>query len=328
MKRSSLIFLLTVLYSVSGGAFCLWSGGLWVASRPTSARANEVLGASTSSDSTSLLPYPVVKSDSKKPLINARQYVLYDTTSGKILVDKDAEKRVPIASTTKLMTSLIVVKMGGLDSLATVSQTAGTVTGSLMGVKPGQQFVVKDLLYGMLLVSGNDAAHTLAETYGRRLLNDPNATAEASTARFVQEMNDEASHLGMTDTHYNSPDGLDDTGYSSALDLAKLTSVDNQQEVIHEITTTATIDVHTADGKTTFSLRNSDHLLTDSNYPGLYSGKTGSTPAAGHCLVVSATQNNETLVAVILSTYLETITASADEAGKLLNWGFANTTLQ
>lgn len=324
MKRRSILILLLAVYVAGGAAFGAWASRLWLSSNSVKA-AGEVLGASTSSDlSDNLLSYPTLQDGAKRAAINARQYVLYHVESGKVLVNQEGDKQVPIASTTKLMTSHLVAKLGDLDAIVTVSKTAASTEGSIMGLLSGEQISVHNLLYGLMLVSGNDAAHALAEHYGRKLLGNPNATEAEATERFVQEMNTEAAALSLTNTTYKDPAGLNDEGHSTAVDLAKLTSVVNQQDVLHEITTTPTTTVTSVNGGIKHDLRNSNHLVADGSYQGIVSGKTGFTPAAGHCLVTSARQGNNTLVVVILSTYVETKTASATEAKKLLEWGFAN----
>ena len=128
----------------------------------------------------------------------------------------------------------------------------------------------------------------------------------------------------MQYTHYKDPAGLDDTGHSSALDLAKLMSTLTNDQKIQEVGTTAQTTVTDVQGKIKHELRNSNRLVADYLYDGAEAGKTGFTPAAGHCLVGTAKRNGTTLIAVILSTYSEDKAASAEENRKLLDWGFTN----
>lgn len=316
--RSSVVLLtLTVLLA---GA---WLGFSWLSSQPAAVAA--VLGASTEAQPTAqatLLPYPVKKTGSS-PFINSREYVLYNPDSGKVLEASTNLDPVPIASTTKLMTSYLTSKLGNPDDIVTISQQGASQVGSLMNIYQGEKITVHNLLYGTLLVSGNDGAFSLGEYLGGKLLNNPNASTEQKISRFVDEMNATAKSIGMTATHYKDPAGLNDEGHSNAVDLAKLDSLVIQQPLLRQIIGTAQITVTDVTGRDRFDLINSDRLTTD-GYDGNIGGKTGNTPAAGHCLVTSATRNGITLTAVILSTYSESTEASATEARKLLDYGFAN----
>jgi D-alanyl-D-alanine carboxypeptidase len=194
-----------------------------------------------------------------------------------------------------------------------------------MGALAGQRFTVEHLLYASMLVSGNDAAQALAEYGGGLLLKDTDASVEAKTARFVEEMNATARRLGLKDTQYKDPVGLDDLGRSTALDLAKLAGSLNQDPILSRMIGTATITVTDQSGRAGFDLKNSNRLIAEYDYPGSLGGKTGFTPDAGHCLISSAKRDGHTLTAVILKTSDEKNEASAVEARKLLDLGFSLT---
>lgn len=343
MKRRTLLASLAILYVGGFAAYGYWAGSLWIATQPGEARAaedskGEVLGASTVSAGEQLLlaaptlgpatptpiPYPVLLPEAKKQVVNARRYILYHAETGKILDGKDAEIVVPVASTTKLMTSYIIDDIGKPDDVVTTSAEAAAKIGSRMGLRAGEQITTEALLYGLMLNSGNDAANALAEHYGRQLLQNPEATHVEAVARFVEEMNTYARKLNLTATSYKDPAGLSDEGMSSALDIAKLSVAVNQREILRKITTTAQITVTGVLARDRHDLRNSNRLVADYFYDGVVSGKTGYTEGAGHCLVSSATRNGTTLVAVALSTYQESKEASAIEVRKLLDWGFAS----
>ena len=198
MKRRNLLGLLVVLTLVTASGFSLWSIQAFAASR-TVVGTNQVLGAEHQIGD-ALLPYPIISAS--QPVINARSYALYNIESGKILVSHNGDQQVPIASTTKLMTAHLVMKYGTLTDVATASQYAIEQGGSVMGLLKNEKMTVHELLYGLLLPSGNDAAHTLAEYVGRKLLKNDQATAEDATSRFVAEMNSEASRLNLLHTHY------------------------------------------------------------------------------------------------------------------------------
>jgi D-alanyl-D-alanine carboxypeptidase (penicillin-binding protein 5/6) len=149
---------------------------------------------------------------SKPPKIEARSWALTDAGTGEVLTSHAGARRLPIASTTKLMTAWVAMHELPLDRIVRAQPYHPEYGESLMGLRAGQRISVRDLLYGLILRSGNDAAHTLA------------VAAAGSQARFVRQMNRRAAALGLTDTHYANPVGLDQRGnHSSALDLATLT---------------------------------------------------------------------------------------------------------
>lgn len=148
----------------------------------------------------------------KGPQIAARSWALIDARSGDLLVSHAARRHLPIASTTKLMTAYVALHELPLDRVVRAAPYEAEYGESLLGLRPGQRISVRDLLYGLILRSGNDAAYDLA------------LAAAGSEQRFVAEMNRYAAALGLTDTHYANPIGLDQRGnYSSAADLATLT---------------------------------------------------------------------------------------------------------
>ena len=326
---------LSILLIVASSYVAIWTIQGYVASRPLS--ASGVKGASTDAsilaeakteNATTVKQYP----DPLPQLTNAiaaKQFALYNVESGKLVAQSASLAPVPIASTTKLM-NIHVVRLyaTNLDDVVTVSPDAASITGSLMGVTAGEKFTVRDLMYGMMLVSGNDAGHALAEYVGGKLLNDPNASSDAKVARFVQEMNSEAAHFDMTSTHYMDPVGLNDDGLSNALDEAKIASVDLKDSVIQPIMNTGDITVTDSLGRA-FPLHNSDRLVEDAPYQGMIGGKTGFTDGAGHCLVTAARRvvngTPETFIAVILNTNAYDTEASAIEARRLLDYGFSLT---
>ncbi|HXS46652.1 MAG TPA: serine hydrolase, partial [Solirubrobacterales bacterium] len=145
------------------------------------------------------------------PLLEARAWVLIDARSGDVLVSHAASRHFPIASTTKLMTAYVALRKLSLGEIVRAAPYSPIYGESLLELRPGQRVSVRDLLYGLILRSGNDAAYDLA------------LAVSGSEARFVREMNLYAAALGLTNTHYANPIGLDQDGnYSSALDLTAL----------------------------------------------------------------------------------------------------------
>ena len=326
MNRPTLLVLIGVLTLSAALVTSGWVSMLFVGSR--SVQAQGVLGASTDGTvATAPLPYPVRTGSDRDPLIQAHHYALYNPQSGKLLLSSDAETPAPIASTTKLMTTFIVAEHGNLSDVLTISKEAASQPGSIMGLKSGERITVENVLLGTLMVSGNDGAMALAEYVGGILLGDPTAPRETRVTRLIEEMNRTATNLGMSQTHYLDPAGLNDDGHSSALDLAKLAHYALEHPTIKSIIGTAVTTVYSEGGGTRHDLRNSNRLVADYNYQGIIGGKTGFTPAAGHCLITAAERNGIKLIAVVLNTYQYTNEASAVEARKLLDWGFANWSL-
>lgn len=199
--------------------------------------------------------------------------VVMDADSGRILYGKNEDERKLIASTTKIMTSLIILENANVKTNLTVGEEVLKVNGSMIYSKPGEQYTIEDLLYGLMLRSGNDAAMTLAyNVFGYN--------------RFIQEMNTKAIELGMTNTTYENPHGLNDNSenYSSAKDLSILMRYAIQNDKFIEITRTNKYK----------NWYNKNELLN--NYKYLISGKTGYTKKSGQVYVSAASKNNKTLV--------------------------------
>lgn len=211
--------------------------------------------------------------------VSAAAAVLMDADSGRLLYDKNGEKRMLIASTTKLMTALVALEQGGLQQEITV--TGGHMAeGSSMYLRPGEKLTLEMLLYGLLLSSGNDAALAVTECMG-------------GTVPFVARMNEKAAELGMENTHFANPNGLDDEAhYSTAEDMAKLAAAAMDDPVLRRVASTKTARIG---GRT---LTNHNKLL--SRVEGCVGLKTGYTRAAGRTLVSCAERDGVRLVAVTL----------------------------
>ena len=211
--------------------------------------------------------------------VSAAAAVLMDADSGRLLYEKNGEKRMLIASTTKLMTALVALEQGGLQQEITV--TGGHMAeGSSMYLRPGEKLTLETLLYGLLLCSGNDAALAVTECMG-------------GVAPFVARMNEKAAELGMENTHFANPNGLDDEEhYSTAEDMAKLAVAAMDDPVLRRVASTRTARIG---GRT---LTNHNKLL--SRVEGCVGLKTGYTRAAGRTLVSCAERDGVRLVAVTL----------------------------
>lgn len=240
------------------------------------------------------------------PEVGAGSAVLVDLDSGQVLFELDRHERRPIASLTKIMTALLVVERAGLMDVVTVSEGAasGQVSGiSGLGLEPGERIRVNELLYALLLQSANDAALALAEH------------VSGSVDAFVDAMNARAEQLGMTRTMFASPNGLDDTGYSSAGDLVRLTRAALRSRGFASVVATRFHTVESLDAEPRI-VQNRNVLLW--LYPGAIGVKTGFTSPAGFCVVAGAQRGDERLLAVVLGEPGEPFS----DAASLLNYGF------
>jgi len=230
----------------------------------------------------------------------ASSVILVHADTGQVMYSKNADCQMLIASTTKIMTALVVLGACSPDEQVKILPEYTCVEGSSMYIKAGESYSVRDLLYGMLLVSGNDAATALAFHCG------------GSIAGFAEMMNAKAREMGLTNSSFKNPHGLDADGhYSSAEDLAAITSEAMKNELFAKIVSTKTYTV----GEATYM--NHNKLLW--NYEGCLGIKTGYTVAAGRSLVSCAEREGLRLVCVTLSD-----PDDWNDHMKLYDWAFAN----
>jgi serine-type D-Ala-D-Ala carboxypeptidase (penicillin-binding protein 5/6) len=259
------------------------------------------------------LPEPSVvfaKRPDQPPKVYAKSYIVIDSATKYPLAAKQADTSVPIASTTKIMTAVVSLETLPLDKVVTVSSKAATIEGSDMHLLTGEKMTVKNLLYGLMLNSGNDAARALSEANG-------------TTDDFVAKMNATAQKIGLRNTHYADPAGLDDQSKSSARDLALLMDYALTNQTFRAIVHTDKHTIWSADNKYIHELNNSNRLIHADEplyLPATIGGKTGFTYEAGHCLVAAAEVEGKRYVAAVLFTNEDTKDASAREARKLLAW--------
>ena len=241
------------------------------------------------------------------PAVHAKAAILVDMNTGRVLYSHNANARRRMASTTKIMTALLALDTLPLDRVVTVSSRAAEVGAWSLGLKPGDRLTVKQLLHAALVYSANDAAFALAEA------------SSGSMEAFVRKMNREASKLGLSNTHYVNPDGLDAPGqFSSARDLAILARHAMKNGEFRRIVATVTYGITLPGHSQSFVFRNINKLLgTVSGVTGI---KTGSTNQAGVCLVASGTENGKSVISVVLGEANVTQTWSDSKA--LLTYGF------
>ena len=227
--------------------------------------------------------------DNAVPSVSAQSYVLYCADNGKIICSKDENKQMKPASTTKLMTSLIALEEAASGNKKVKFTDEMIAEGSSMYLKVGEVVTLKDLASGMMMASGNDAANATA------------ISISGSTEKFAEKMNERAQQIGMKNTHFVTPSGLDDEEhYSTAYDLAVLMSYALENENFAQLTSqkSATVNfIEPSSKKTTYS--NHNKLL--SLYEYCIGGKTGYTMAAGRCLVSASKKDGLTLICVTLN---------------------------
>ncbi len=281
--------------------------------------ANHGISVEASND----LPLPTISIKPKllpnaiKPVIYTKSHILVDEESGTILSEKDKDLKLPIASTTKVMTAVLVLENYNLDDIITVSKEAAVQIGVDLVTVKGEKITIRNFLKCLLINSSNRAAYALAEHY-----NGPN---ETGITAFVALMNKKAKELGMTNTDYHDPAGLDVTGYSTAYDQTLVTKYALKNPIFAEIVKTKEEDVTDVTGKIKYQLRNSNRLVREWNYSGAIGVKTGYMPEASHTLIGAVRRDGHTLISVVLYTFADTVSASAEESKKLFDWGFKYT---
>lgn len=269
------------------------------------------------------LPLPVITVKPKivpntpKPVIYTKSHILIDSESGTILSEKEKDLKLPIASTTKVMTGILILEKYKLDDIITVSSEAANQIGVDLSTIKGERITVRNFLKCLLINSSNRAAYALAEHY--------NQGAEQGIGKFVDLMNQKAKELGMLNTEYRDPAGLDVTGYSTAYDLTLVTKYAMKNPIFAGIVGTKEEDVTDVPGKIKYELRNSNRLVREWNYPGAIGVKTGYMPEASHTLIAAVKRDGHTLISVVLYTMADTPSASAEESKKLFDWGFKYT---
>jgi D-alanyl-D-alanine carboxypeptidase (penicillin-binding protein 5/6) len=242
--------------------------------------------------------------EERPPKVSAASAIVMEPSTGEVLYARAADKRRAIASATKLMTALLTMERTRLSDKVTASSYVASPIESKLSLRTGERLSVADLVRGLMLESANDAAVTLAEHIG------------GSRAAFVRLMNRRARELGLENTRFANPIGLDEQGnYSSAHDLARLAVELRKHSFVRKVAdrTSATLST----GDRTRTIRNRNTLLSrDPRVNGL---KTGHTAAAGYVLVGTRTQRGLTLVSVVLGT--PSLAARDEDSLALLKWG-------
>jgi serine-type D-Ala-D-Ala carboxypeptidase (penicillin-binding protein 5/6) len=239
------------------------------------------------------------------PFLTCKAWVITDAATGEVLWGENNNKAIDIASTTKIMTAYLVLRYAKthpqvLQEVISFSKRADGTPGSTAGVRAGEKISVGELLYGLMLPSGNDASVAFAEFFGGRLSDKEDCTAEQSYDLFIGLMNTTAKQLGMNDSHYVNPHGLTAKGHLlSASDLAKLAYAAFDIPLFRQYVNTRqhATQVTTADEPRLITWKNTNRLLGIAGYDGV---KTGTTTAAGACLVSHGVRDSKELFIVVL----------------------------
>lgn len=251
-------------------------------------------------------PNKIKAEEIKYPDIAAKAAIVVDQNSGRILFQKNIHEKLPMASTTKIMTLLLALEKGNLSDIVTVSKRASSVGGSSIWLSPGEKIDLESLLYGLMLNSGNDAATAIAEHIGGNVDN------------FVKMMNEKANEIGAKDTNFVTPSGLDigiDNHYTTAYDLALITKYAFKYKKFEQIVSTKEKTIPWEGHNWNRYLRNKNKMLWI--YEGADGVKTGFTNKAGRCLVSSATRDGHRLISVVLNSG-----PMWDDSKKILDYAF------
>lgn len=219
----------------------------------------------------------------------AKAALLMDGENGRVLFGKNEEEPMPMASTTKIMTCIVALENGNLEDEVTISSYAASMPKVHLGVRAGETYYLKDLLYSLMLESHNDVAVAIAEHIG------------GSVEGFSKMMNQKARDLGAYHTNFVTPNGLDAEGhYTTAVDLANIARYGISLPAFLEITNTPSYSFQTVDGKRSFQVSNKNAFLNQMD--GAIGVKTGFTGGAGYCFVGAVKSGDKTFISVVLAS--------------------------
>lgn len=233
----------------------------------------------------------VYATGAEKPVLSAASALSYDLSADKLLFSKNINERLPIASLTKIMTGVVGLENNNINKKITVSKYAATIGDNVMGLATGEQLTLEELLYGLILPSGNDAAEAIAEG------------TELGRENFIFLMNKKAEDLGLSDTRFTNSSGLEGDGnqYSSAYDLLVITKYALENETFRKVVSTVEYEIPQSASHKYFYLYNDTNLLT--SYPGVKGVKVGYTDEAGLCLVTYLDYDGHKIIAVLLNSH-------------------------
>ncbi len=249
-------------------------------------------------------PYPVNDNVYPVPVTSALGVYIIDLPSGAVIYEKNADGRLPPASTTKVITALVAMKHFKLDDVIKVKNVMKE--GKTMGLIPNEELTFESLLYGMLVHSANDAAYAIAQNYPGGL------------EKFVMEMNRQAKEYGLSDSRFSNPAGLDDERqYTTAKDLAKIAKIALSDKTFAKIVSTRSITVSDINFTIFHDLKNVNELL--GKVAGVAGVKTGQTQNGGEILVSEVKKNDRNVLFVLMKS-----SERFGETERLINWVFDN----
>lgn len=329
MKKNRFFTMILVLLVMSG---CIPAGDGTVdaptAASPTTAVPPTLTPASTHT------PEPATATPEDAPAaglvlpsmdLAAQSAVLVDALTGDVLYEKNAHQRMYPASTTKIMTALLALEYFRTDEIIRVGEesnltwTAERIDAQKAGLYYGQELAMRELLYGLLLASGSDAAFTIAANVARRESGEIFMDDQQAVIYFSELMNRKAAVIGAAETNFTNPDGIQDPNhYSTAFDLALIARAAMQDTQFREIVATTVYEtaqtITESGGVYSRSWENTNKLIQpeDVHYYAPANGiKTGTTPEAGHCLVSSAMVGSDLFIAVVLGSTQEGVWSDA-----------------
>lgn len=251
-----------------------------------------------------VLSFVRIRVNAAGPTTSAVSAVVIEAETGTVLYSKNMDEQRAMASTTKIMTAILTIEAGDLDREFTVDSYAIMVEGTSMGLREGDRVSRRDLLYGILLPSGNDAANAAA------------VSVSGSMSAFVKKMNAKAAVLGLRNTHFATPSGLDADGhYTTAYDLAMLAAYAMKNPIFREVVSCQYKEVEFGNPPYKRTLYNSNKMLKQ--YEGAIGIKTGFTDNARRCLVSAAQRDGVELIAVTLNA-----PDDWNDHSKMLDYGF------
>jgi len=231
----------------------------------------------------------VKESSIKMPEITATAAISYDLSEEKLLYDKNSRSKLPMASLTKIITAIVALENEPIDKTFVVNRFAAEIGENTMGLSEGEKLTLEELLYGLILHSGNDAAETIVQgsRFGR--------------GNFIYLMNKKAEDLGLTDTHFTNPTGLEGDGnqYSTAYDLLVVARYALLNPIFAKVVSTVEYEIPYSSNHKYLYLFNETNLLT--SYPGVKGVKTGYTDEAGFCLVTYLEYEGHKIIVVLLN---------------------------
>jgi serine-type D-Ala-D-Ala carboxypeptidase (penicillin-binding protein 5/6) len=322
MRLTGRIVAVTAAAAVIGGGITAWSV------TDTGSGARSAGGSSAALVRGSSMPTarprpsnspagPLIEVTGTPQGVKAKGAILADAATGQVLWGRGMNTERPMASVTKVMTALVVLESGNLDQEIRVPEAAFTYVwkygGESAALRPGDVLTTQELLEALLLPSGADAAYTLANAYG------PGLTA------FIARLNATAAQMGLTRTHFTSPGGLpyptETSTYSTPSDLLTLGLAAMRYPAFRSIVDQRFYHLPKGKGHHQYWWDNTNELI--GYYPGAVGIKTGYTDDAGHCLLFEAVRNGRTLIGVVLDSPATGVAAGAQDAARMLNWGFS-----